>query len=184
MHLLAVCFRWLPNLITIGRLFLVPAIVAMIASQRWGAACMIFIVAGLSDALDGWIAKTFDLRTGLGAFLDPLADKALLVSIYVALALLGAVPAIVAGLVVARDVMIASAIGVSWLLGRPVAIQPILISKLNTAAQITVAAMILAMKAFAVPAGAWANTGFYIVAALTLLSLAAYLHRWLRHLSP
>ena len=91
------------NLITLGRLGLVPAIISMIAAQRWQAACVLFILAGVSDALDGWIAKTFDLRTQLGAYLDPLADKALIVSIYVALAIVGVVPATIAIIVVARD---------------------------------------------------------------------------------
>ena len=85
-------FGSLPNLISLGRLLLVPAIIALIAAQRWREAFVCFIIAGVSDALDGWLAKTFDLRTELGAYLDPIADKALLVSIYVALAIVGAIP--------------------------------------------------------------------------------------------
>ena len=79
-------YNSLPNLITLARLGLVPIIIAMISAGRWKEACLIFIVAGVSDAVDGWMAKTFNLRTELGAYLDPVADKALLVSIYVALA--------------------------------------------------------------------------------------------------
>ena len=71
----------LPNLITLGRLVLVPVVIAMISAQRWEVACVIFVLAGVSDAVDGWLAKTFDLRTELGAYLDPVADKALLMSI-------------------------------------------------------------------------------------------------------
>ena len=82
----------LPNLITLVRLCLVPVVIAMISAGRWTEACLIFIAAGVSDAIDGWLAKTFNLQTELGAYLDPLADKALLVSIYVALAVFGAVP--------------------------------------------------------------------------------------------
>jgi cardiolipin synthase len=67
---------------------------------------------------------------------------------------------------------------------RPIAIKPILISKLNTAAQIILAASLLAMKALEFPAPVWAKAGFYIVAALTLLSLVAYFRQWVRHLSP
>jgi cardiolipin synthase len=177
-------FRSLPNLITIGRLFLVPAIIDMIVTHRWAWACAIFIVAGLSDALDGWLAKTFDLRTELGSYLDPLADKALLVSIYVTLAIEAAVPPALAILVVARDIMIIGAVLLSWLMRRPMAIKPLLISKINTVAQIFVAASILAMEAMSYPVGPWVNSGFYAVAALTLLSMAAYLQQWLRHMSP
>ena len=73
--------RSLPNIITIARLFLVPVVVALIAAQAWRGAFACFLVAGASDGIDGWIARRFDLRTELGAYLDPLADKALLISI-------------------------------------------------------------------------------------------------------
>ena len=172
----------LPNLITLGRLVLVPAIIAMIASQRWVEACVIFVVAGISDAVDGWIAKTFDLRTELGAYLDPLADKALLVSIYVALAIVGVLPATLAILVVARDVMIVGAFMISWLMGKPIEVKPLLISKLNTTAQICFAVLVLCIKAFDFPAGLWFNISLYGVAALTIASMAAYFGQWIRHM--
>src|ERR1700736_645055 len=92
-------YRSLPNLIPLGRLVLVPAIVAMIAAQRWKEACIVFIIAGLSDAVDGWLANTFDLRSELGAYLDPLADKALIVSIYVSLVYFAVLPVPIAILV-------------------------------------------------------------------------------------
>ncbi len=76
----------LPNFITIGRLLLVPFLIVMITQGRWLAAVICFVVAGVSDAVDGYIAKRFSLRTELGAYIDPLADKALLMSIYVTLA--------------------------------------------------------------------------------------------------
>ena len=72
----------LPNLISLGRLVLVPIIVALIVQPEWWLAFLLFVVAGISDAVDGWLAKRFDLRTEVGAYLDPIADKALLVSIY------------------------------------------------------------------------------------------------------
>ncbi|WP_219321224.1 CDP-alcohol phosphatidyltransferase family protein [Methylovirgula sp. HY1] len=173
----------LPNLITLGRLVLVPIIVAMISAQRWEAACFIFILAGVSDAVDGWIAKTFDLRTELGAYLDPVADKALLVSIYVALAVEAVVPTPLAIIVVARDVMIIGAVMISWLMHRPVEIRPLWISKFNTAAQIGFAALVLGVKAFRLDLGAGFSMAIYGVAALTLASLAAYLTAWARHMS-
>ena len=71
-------FRSIPNLITVGRLILVPVIVATISAQAWVTAFTLFVLAGVSDGVDGYIAKHFDLRTELGAYLDPLADKALL----------------------------------------------------------------------------------------------------------
>ena len=96
----------LPNLITLARMLMTPLAVLMIISQRFLPAFVIFILAGVSDAVDGFIAKNFDLRTELGAYLDPLADKALLISIYVSLAIYAGLPAWIAITVVSRDVMI------------------------------------------------------------------------------
>ena len=76
------------------------------------------------------------MTTELGAYLDPLADKVLIVSIYVALGITGAIPRWLVILVVSRDIMIVGAVMLSWLVGRPVAVKPLLVSKLNTAAQI------------------------------------------------
>lgn len=176
-------FRSLPNLISLGRLVLVPAIIALIATERWKEACIVFIIAGISDAVDGWIAKTFDLRTELGAYLDPVADKTLIVSIYVALAVGAVLPATLAIIVVARDMMIIGAFMISLIMRKPVKVKPLLISKLNTAAQISFAAMVLGVKAFGFPAGAWFDVSLYCVAALTLASAAAYIGQWIRHMN-
>jgi cardiolipin synthase len=177
-HLLAS----LPNLISLGRLVLVPIIVSLIIQPEWGLAFTLFVIAGASDAVDGWLAKRFNLRSEIGAYLDPLADKALIVSIYISLAIAGVLPATIAILVVSRDLMIVGAVMVSWVLDKPVAIRPLLVSKLNTVAQIALAAVVLAAKAFAFPLGLWLTVCVYIVAALTLASAAAYLSQWIRHM--
>lgn len=179
----AIYYKSLPNLITLGRLVLVPVIIAMIPAQRWTEACVLFIVAGVSDAIDGWLAKRFDLRTELGAYLDPVADKALLISIYVAFAIERVLPATLAIIVVARDLMIIGAVMISWLMRKPVEIRPLWISKLNTVAQISFAALVLGVKAFQFPLGMWFDIAGAVVAALTLASLAAYLASWARHMS-
>jgi cardiolipin synthase len=176
-------YRNLPNLISLGRLVLVPAIIAMIATERWKEACIVFIIAGLSDAVDGWLAKTFDLTSELGAYLDPLADKALIVSIYVALAVVSVLPPTIAILVVARDVMIIGAFMIALIMRKPVKVKPLLISKLNTAAQISFAAMVLVVKAFGFPPGVWFDISLYCVAALTLASMAAYFGQWIKHMN-
>lgn len=176
-------YRSLPNLISLGRLVLAPAIISLIVAQRWKEACVVFIIAGVSDAVDGWLAKTFELRTELGAYLDPLADKALIVSIYVTLAIVAVLPATLAIIVVARDLMIIGAFMISWFMRKPVKVKPLLISKLNTAAQISFAAMVLGIKAFDFPAAAWFNIALYAVATLTIASTAAYLRQWIRHMS-
>ena len=176
-------FASIPNLITVARLFLVPLIVVMISNHAWQTAFVIFLAAGVSDAVDGFIAKRFNLRTELGAYLDPIADKALLVSIYVSLAIAGILPTALAVLVVSRDIMIVGAVMISWIVDKPVEIKPLMISKFNTAAQIAFAAFVLAVQAFSLSAGDWMLGAMATVAALTLASMAAYLAQWLKHMA-
>lgn len=172
----------LPNMITIARLFLVPVVITMIATHEWKWAFLTFVVAGVSDAIDGWLAKTFDLRSELGAYLDPIADKALLVSIYIALSTIAVVHPAVTVLVVSRDIMIMGAILLSWMLHQPVEINPLLISKLNTTAQISFAALILGSRAFGMDLGIAFEIGLFSVVALTMASALAYLGQWVRHM--
>lgn len=175
-------FGSLPNIITIGRLLLVPVIVSMIVAGQWRDAFFVFLIAGASDAADGWLAKTFDLRTELGAFLDPLADKALLMSIYVALGIAHAIPATLAILVVSRDVMILGGVITAWLFDKPIEIRPLFVSKVNTTAQIAFAGAVLGASAFNFSTEYWFWPATYIVAALTLASAGAYLGPWIRHM--
>jgi phosphatidylglycerophosphate synthase len=105
---------------------------------------------GVWHAIDGFIAKRFDMASELGAYLDPVADKALIVSIYIALAMVGAIPYWLVVLVVSRDLMIVSAVILSWVMAKPVVIAPFLVSKLNTAAQLAFAALMLGSRAFGV----------------------------------
>jgi cardiolipin synthase len=180
-------FAFLPNFISLTRLALVPVSVDMIALHRWQAAFVIFVVAGISDGLDGWIARRFDLRSELGAYLDAIADKALLICDYVTLAIVGVLPMGLALVVVSRDLMIMGAVILAWLLDRPMEIRPLGISKANTFAQIGFVALVLAMLTFDWPkdgnAGLLFSLGSWLVAALTLGSLAAYFKRWVAHMS-
>ena len=126
----------LPNLITLARLCAVPAAVWLILQHRLDTAFLVFVGAGISDGVDGWLARVRNARSALGAMLDPVADKALLVSVYVTLAAIGVLPDWLAILVVFRDVVIVGGILVLWVLGQPPAIKPLLVSKLNTVLQI------------------------------------------------
>jgi cardiolipin synthase len=173
----------LPNLITIARLIAVPLVIMAIAQGHWDWAFFLFVLAGVSDAVDGWLAKSFNMASELGAYLDPIADKALLVSIYVTLAVTGGLPVWIVILVVARDVMIVSAVILSWVMAKPMAIKPLVISKLNTGAQIAFAALILGARAFEIPSADAQSVGLMIVAGLTLASMAAYLALWIRHMA-
>ncbi len=173
----------IPNIITLGRILLVPIIVWAIASSQMEIAFAVFIVAGVSDAVDGFLAKRFNMASELGALLDPLADKALLVSIYIALGISGAIPHWIVILVVSRDIMIVSAVIVSWLFGRPVPMKPLMVSKLNTVAQVAFAALVLAALAFGFAPQPYDAILMGFVTVFTLASVSLYLMEWIRHMS-
>lgn len=173
----------LPNLITIARLIMVPLVVAAISEDRLDIAFWLFVVAGASDGIDGWIARRWRLTSDLGAYLDPIADKALLVAIYLSLGIGGDLPRWLVVLVVARDLLIVGAVLLSWVMDRVVAVRPILVSKWNTFAQILLAAAVLGDHAFAFDIAAVTRVGVFVVAATTVASGAAYLRGWLAAMS-
>lgn len=160
-----------------------PVVVWAIASGEMLAAFVLFLLAGLSDAVDGFLAKRFNMASELGAYLDPLADKTLVVSIYVTLGIAGTIPRWLVILVVSRDIMIVGAVMLSWLIGSPLKVKPLLVSKLNTAAQIAFACVVLASLGFAFNAEVVIQGLMITVAALTLLSIAAYVREWVRHMN-
>ena len=173
----------IPNIITLGRILAVPFIVWAIASNQMEIAFAIFIIAGVSDAVDGFLAKRFNMSSELGALLDPVADKALLVSIYMALGIWGAVPRWIVILVVSRDIMIIGAVIVSWLYGKPIPMKPLMVSKLNTVAQVAFAALILASLGFGFDSAPYDLVLMALVTIFTLLSVSFYLVEWARHMS-
>ena len=173
----------IPNIITLGRILLVPIVVWAIASSQMEIAFAVFVIAGISDAVDGFLAKRFNMASELGALLDPLADKALLVSIFVSLGIWGAVPRWLVILVVSRDIMIVGAVIVSWLFGKPIPMKPLMVSKLNTVAQVGFAALILAALGFGFNSSPYDLILMGFVTVLTLASVALYLVEWVRHMS-
>lgn len=173
----------IPNIITLGRILLVPIIVWAIASNQMEIAFAIFVIAGVSDAVDGFLAKRFNMASELGALLDPLADKALLVSIFISLGLWGAVPLWLVILVVSRDIMIVGAVIVSWLFDKPIPMKPLMVSKLNTGAQVAFAALVLAALGFGFDPSPYEVFLMAAIAILTLVSVSLYLVEWVRHMS-
>lgn len=173
----------IPNIITLGRVILVPVVFWLLVSGQTQAAFFAFLVAGISDAVDGFLAKRFGWTTELGAYLDPLADKLLIVSIFVALGVRGALPSWLVIAVVTRDILIIAAVILSWLLDHPVRIKPFVVSKANTLAQIVLAATVLADDGFGLGLETLRIILVWIVAALTVASLMAYLRAWLGHMS-
>jgi cardiolipin synthase (CMP-forming) len=173
----------IPNLITLGRIILVPVVVWAIISGEMLLAFSLFVIAGISDAVDGFLAKRFHMESELGAYLDPLADKALLVSIYVALGIARELPISLVILVVSRDIMIISGFMLSWLVEMPMEVRPHPVSKVNTVMQILLATLVLAEKSFDFNTPVLETIGIILVAALTLLSIAFYLAEWFRHMN-
>jgi cardiolipin synthase (CMP-forming) len=173
----------IPNLITLGRIILVPIVVWAIMSGEMRAAFFLFVAAGISDAVDGFLAKRFNMASELGALIDPLADKALIVSIYVALGIAGALPISLVILVVSRDIMIISGFMLSWVIGKPMPVRPLPVSKANTAAQIVLAIVVLAEQGFGFDAALLSKIVVALVAVLTVLSMGFYLAEWLRHMN-
>ncbi len=173
----------IPNLITLGRILMVPIVVWAIAQGLMWVAFVLFVAAGISDAVDGFLAKKFSMTTVLGAYLDPLADKALIVSIYLTLGINGYIPRWLVILVVSRDILIVGGIMLSWLIGTPLKIKPLLVSKLNTVAQIAFACMVLGSLGFGLNLPQLYLALMGLVAALTLLSVAAYLAEFVRHMN-
>ncbi|MET0651262.1 MAG: CDP-alcohol phosphatidyltransferase family protein [Hyphomicrobiaceae bacterium] len=173
----------IPNFITLGRVMSVPVIFWLLLTGRTQLAFLIFVLAGISDAVDGYLAKRFDWRTELGAYLDPLADKLLIVSIYIALGVRGELPLWLIIMVVSRDILIVVAVLLSWLMDQPVVIKPLAVSKANTVAQIVLAATVLADDGFGLGLQTLRWALVWITGALTLLSLAAYLKAWFMHMA-
>jgi len=161
----------------------VPLTIWLIVTGQFFWAFMVFIIAGISDGIDGFIAKRFDLATRLGAYLDPLADKLLLVSIYLALGFLGTMSSLLVIIVVSRDVMIVGAVILSWVLDKPIEMKPLWISKINTTGQILLAGLVLAGLGFGLNIDLLNSVGGIMVGSLTIASGAVYMRDWIVHMS-
>lgn len=170
--------RDIPNLITILRILLVPPVVLLLLNERFGAALVLFLIAGASDGLDGFLAKRYGWTSRLGGLLDPIADKLLLVSCYLVLGWLGLIPLWLVAVVIGRDLIILSgALAYHWLI-EPLQAEPTVISKLTTLLQILlVLAVLFSAGAVQLPAD-WLNYLEYSVLAAAVLSGADYVWTW------
>jgi cardiolipin synthase len=168
-----------PNLLSILRMGLIPLFVISVIDGRPGRALTVFVVAGVTDALDGFIARFWNQRSVLGTYLDPAADKLLLVTAYVVLAVPGlhqgfVIPAWVSALVITRDVVIVVVALILYLASGVSSFPPSPISKINTGIQ--VATVTLVLLSGVVPGLETATTvAVFLVAGLTLLSGIDYI---------
>jgi cardiolipin synthase len=160
------------NAVTLARLCIVPAAVWLVLRDHAMLAFWLFLSAGLSDAVDGWLARRRG-PSAVGALLDPVADKVLLVSMYVTLAAVHVLPDWLAILVVFRDVVIVGGVLGLSVLGLPVVIRPLMVSKVNTVLQIVLVAVALLQSGLGHPTSVLPVL-VWLVAASTFASGAAY----------
>lgn len=171
------------NLITLLRIVLVPVIIWALLSDEKILAFVVFLLAGLSDAVDGAVARMMDQQTEFGTALDPVADKLMLVSVFILLAWLGEIPLWLAILVLSRDVLIVVGFLLAFILSKAVAIRPLFVSKANTFAQIVLAALVMGFLAFDVQMPLIKSGMVYATAALTTASAIAYTVQGMRYLA-
>ena len=172
----------LPNLLTGLRLLTAPVVALMLWRGDDAMALVLFAGAGLSDAVDGWLAKRFGWTTPLGRLLDPAADKLLMLFAFGTLAVIGEVPLWLAAVVIGRDGLLIVAVGLGWALGRPFAIEPSALGKASTVLQVVFVAVTLVARSLDLywPVGHAAL--MLVVAALTLGSGFLYGARGLQAL--
>jgi cardiolipin synthase (CMP-forming) len=177
-------FRALPNLLTLMRLFIIPFILIEVLDGHYGIAFALFMLAGISDALDGLLARWLSQKTTLGQYLDPIADKLLLSSLFVVLTHVGLIPLYVTVLVFSRDVGILLISTLLFVTGSLRDFRPSLFGKLNTFVQIVALISVLCQKLFASPAVATLRDVLVrAIAVLAPLSAAQYAWIVLRRMS-
>jgi cardiolipin synthase len=170
----------IPNLITVGRMLLVGPIAWYLLEQAYDIAFLLFLLAGVSDALDGQLAKRLGWESRLGGLLDPVADKLLLVAAFLCLGWLGDLPGWLVGLVILRDlVIVAGAATYHWRVA-PLEADPMFISKVNTVLQIALVLVVIAERAWAAVPPLLSQLLILAVLVTTLASGAAYVVEWSR----
>lgn len=167
----------IPNFLTITRIILVPVIVIFLIQEEYLKSLVVFTVAGLTDALDGILARLLNKKTTLGAFLDPLADKTLIVTTFVALSVFGLIPGWLSVIVISRDLIILIGIIVLSLMSAPYEIKPVFISKITTTLQIITVFMALALKTNAYELAGYRSVIFlsWLTAFFTIVSGGIYI---------
>ncbi|HBO84825.1 MAG: CDP-diacylglycerol--glycerol-3-phosphate 3-phosphatidyltransferase [Deltaproteobacteria bacterium GWC2_42_11] len=160
----------IPNLLTISRILLVPVFIIFIINDELSKALIVFIAAGITDALDGLIARLFNQKTLVGAYLDPVADKLILMSAYITLAIKDILPNWLSVVVVSRDVIILIGIIVLVLMDKEIKIRPSIVSKITTMLQvITVISVIMA-------AGTHVDLIFILIMLTMIFTIASGIH--------
>lgn len=169
--------RQIPNIISVFRILLVAPIIMMLLEREFAMALILFAVAGFSDGLDGFLAKRFHWQTWIGGFLDPLADKLLLVTSFVALGWLKLLPWWLVGLVFLRDIVIVVGATIYHYRVGKVDAEPTHISKFNTFMQILLVLLVVLAQILAMPPLV-IKLCVYLVALTTISSGLDYVFKW------
>lgn len=141
--------RWIPNILTFIRLILIIPFLMMLKDGQYQYAFYIFLIAGFTDGLDGWMARYFHWQTLLGSVIDPMADKLLVSTSFLALALLNVLPWWLIMLVIARDITISTGVFAwVWVVRKPIKFKPTMLSKINTTLQLALVTVCLYQLAF------------------------------------
>ena len=173
----------IPNIITFMRCILILPIMWLLLNARYDEAFYLFIVAGISDGIDGYLARTYNCRTKLGSIADPLVDKLFIVCTLMVLAFIHQIPLWLLIIVVIRDLLLVGAVAFDYIRGHVYEIKPTLISKINTVMQVLFVIAILASLG-PVPLSEWIkHTLMIIMCGTTVLSYLDYSIQWFSHSS-
>ena len=174
----------IPNVITIFRIVLTPVLIICLIQGLFFKALLVFLVASLTDALDGFLARVLRQKSILGAFLDPLADKALIASAFVTLSVLAVIPGWLTVIVISRDVVILIGVCILSLLSAGFEVRPVMISKITTAFQLlTILVAMISQVPFLHFDNHLIFHVFWITAVLTGISGFVYITRGIRVLN-
>lgn len=172
----------IPNLLSLTRIILVPVFVIFLIQDKYYNALIVFVIAGLTDALDGTMARLLNAQTKLGSYLDPIADKLLLATSFIFLAILGIIPSWLTVIVISRDFMILLGIAILTLMSITFEIRPALIGKITTTLQIGTVFLVLVYKALTnnLSYNYILNFFFWLTAATTVASGLVYIIRGIK----
>ena len=174
----------LPNFLTLIRILAIPFFLVLLASHLYMDALVVFILGGVTDAFDGFIARRMNQKTSLGAILDPVADKLLLMSSFIMLGMMDGIPLWLVVLVVSRDaVILFGYVAISFLLDERLEVQPTIAGKLSTVFQLVTVGVVLLMMARPQLLESWLDDALiYLTAATTVISGVQYLYQGLLRL--
>ncbi len=167
----------LPNTITVTRILLVPLFVIYLQKHLFLLALIVFVIAGLSDGLDGFLARYLDQRTALGAHLDPIADKLLLATGFITLSVLKLIPDWLAVIVISRDVLILTGLAICIMVHIKIEINPTIVSKFTTVCQLFTIFLVLLNQVLSTPlTPIYFSVLYAVTAGLTIISGLYYVY--------